>query len=260
MKFLTRVLKIVFLVSLALYAGLFFRKPALPSPDNVLDAVREQEPRQEPAALDPITVPIEEFTYTLTPRYRYELTGLVVSLYDADNWLDFTHKNDPGNIKDICVAWGENIASGAYRTTKFWSGEFTCSWRWRAGEPPVVNAAASNSHLIPANVEIARRIKEIAIGDQIRMMGYLADYRVESAEGKTLYTRSTSTTRDDAGNGACEIVYVTDVEILTKGSRAATRARRYAFWSMTGSFVSLVVLGMALPLTLVKPRRKDFIA
>lgn len=242
-----RVLKFIFFASLIIYGVFSFRKPLLPPRTEILDAVLQNEPRQDVVAVEPSTVTIKDYTYTLTPRYSYELYGLVVSLYDADNWLDYTHKNDPGNIKDICVVWGENIKNGSYKQVKFSSGEFTCFWRWPGVAPPFQNNSGSNNHLIPAAPQLAEVIKDVRIGDQIRLAGYLADYAVHSSQGKKLYTRATSTSRDDAGNGACETVYVTDIEILKKGNQAFYATRRIAFWGALGSFLLLTYMVLLMP-------------
>ncbi|MDO8558142.1 MAG: hypothetical protein Q7S09_03055 [bacterium] len=248
MKFLTRAFKGMLYISLLAYAGSFFYKPALPSTAEILPAVLENEPKQEAVVVEPNKIDIKGYAYTLMPHYSYELYGLVVSLYDADNIFDFTHKNDPGNMKDICVVWGDNIKSGAYKKVKFSSGEFTCFGRWEQDfSPPFSGLSGSNNHLIPADENVAHRIRNVIIGDQVRVQGYLADYRVQMKGGQTLYTRNTSTTRTDTGNGACEVVYVTDIEILKKGNGLAHTMRYAGFWGALGSFLILVGLEIFLP-------------
>lgn len=241
MGILKKILKLAFWISLIITVALFIYRPGLPDQGEILSEIKANEPLQEEAGIEPLNVAIKEYTYMLEPRYRYELYGLVVSLYDADNIFDFTHKNDPGNIKDICVVWGDNIKSGAYKKVKFSSGEFTCFWRWeKSFSPPFSARAGSNSHLIPSNEVTAHLIKDVAIGDQVRIQGYLADYSVRAQDGGALYTRNTSVSRDDTGNGACEIVYVTDMNILKRGEGwLFGRARRIALW---GAMVTLVAL------------------
>jgi hypothetical protein len=54
-----------------------------------------------------------------------------------------------------------------------------------------------------------RKIKQVRIGDQVRIRGWLVNY--SNDEG---FSRGTSTTRDDTGNGACETIYLQDFDIL----------------------------------------------
>ncbi len=240
MRYVRQVLKTVLILSLLAYAASFAPKLSLPDPASVLPEMFNSQPIQEAVATNPISFGIKKYTYTLTPHYSYDLYGLVVSLYDPDNPVDITHKDDPGNIKDICVVWGKNITNGSYRALDFSSGEFTCFWRWSGYiPPPFQNSFVSNNHLIPQTQEIARLIKDVQIGDQIHIKGLLTDYEVSSQNGSKLYERHTSTTRDDTGNGACEVIYVTGVEILKRGSHLSLLLSRFGFW---GAAVSLLTL------------------
>ena len=65
-------------------------------------------------------------------------------------------------------------------------------------------------------------------GDQIHLKGYLVTYSHGGG------TRGTSLTRDDTGNGACETIYVTDINILRKANR---------FWRYLFSLSTLLVAG-----------------
>ncbi len=93
---------------------------------------------------------------------------------------------------------------------------------------------------------MARQIRAIRIGDQIRMRGLLVDYTV-SSDGSEVFTRRTSLTRTDTGNGACEILYVTDVHVLRPGNRLRADAARYAWYASLGVFVVLTVVWLARP-------------
>ena len=71
----------------------------------------------------------------------------------------------------------------------------------------------SNNHLIPADTRVKKAIKKIKKGDHIRITGYLVYIDGKKSDGTTFFWNS-STTRDDDGDGACEVIYVTDVEWL----------------------------------------------
>jgi hypothetical protein len=73
------------------------------------------------------------------------------------------------------------------------------------------------------------------------MTGLLVDYKV-TRDGQDIFTRRTSLTRGDAGNGACEIVYVTDLFVVARGNHWQTDAGSYAWYA---SLALLVALGIA---------------
>src|SRR6266581_1148758 len=208
----------VFVLCSCVATYLSLRDVDLPGPSLIHETIKESEPAQGASARPAFTTVIKGYTYTLTPRAVYDISGLVVSQHRGDALLNLDHKADPGNIKDVCLVWGDVITNGSYRKVKYRSGEFTCEYSWSGiVTPPFAAEKISNNHLIPASKAIAGDIQAIRTGDQIRMKGLLVDYKVTSA-GRDIFTRRTSLTRDDTGNGACEILYVTDVTVVRSGN------------------------------------------
>ena len=72
-------------------------------------------------------------------------------------------------------------------------------------------AKLSNNHLISGDSHVRDSIKKINIGDQIKIKGWLSSYRSPER-----HIRGTSINRTDTGNGACETIYVNDIEIIRK--------------------------------------------
>lgn len=235
MSLVKTLVKGIFFLSFVLFLILSFYKPSLPDKSSIIPELFNNEPKQELVSKEPFTKNIKGFEYKLFPKFSYELYGLVVSQYDAENWLDFSHKEDPGNIKDICVVWGENIENESYKKVQFKSGEFTCFYRWK-GNIAFSNNFGSNNHLIPANEKIAALIKKAAIGDQIYVKGYLVDYSV-SKNGQQVYQRSTSISRDDLGSGACEILYAEDFEILRESNLIIKSLKKFIPLVLVSSFI-----------------------
>ncbi len=79
--------------------------------------------------------------------------------------------------------------------------------------PDYVSTHCSNNHLIPADNAIKRKIKRLKKGDHVRIQGYLVNVDAENSAGK-VYLWDTSVSRDDSGDGACEIIYVTNIQWL----------------------------------------------
>ncbi len=240
-------LAILFVLCVIGAIWLSFRPVALPDAALVDSAIKEGEPLQEASDQRVFTTTIKGYTYTLTPRAAYDISGLVVSQHRGDALFNLYHKADPGNIKDVCVVWGEAITNGSYRKVSYKSEEFTCYYGWSGIiTPPFNPEKVANNHLIPANDAVARQIDAIRVGDQIRMKGLLVDYKV-SSDGREIFTRRTSLTRKDIGNGACEILYLTDMSVVRPGNHLEADAATYAWYASLGVFVALGVVWLVRP-------------
>jgi hypothetical protein len=197
-----------------LAAGVVFngRLPAHPA---LLPSVATDPLQTMTAAAPAFDAHAGKVDYRISPVADYEITGLVVSRHDAGTWWDWIHaaSNDHLNVVDLCMVWGANAADGAYEKMSFSSGQFVCyvSSKDESAWQPQYLRALSNNHLLTANPAIARRLRNVRVGDQIRLRGQLVAY---SHNAGFAFTRSTSTTREDTGDGACETVFVHAVEVL----------------------------------------------
>lgn len=68
----------------------------------------------------------------------------------------------------------------------------------------------SNNHIICSNENVEKQISSVKEGDFISLTGYLVNVVCDSGDGY-IYEMKTSTSRNDSGDGACEVLYVTDV-------------------------------------------------
>jgi hypothetical protein len=193
---------------------------ALPPPQE-LQAALAREPLQEPVAMAPFTVRVGEVDYTVKPLFRYEIAGLVVSRHDTSTWWNWIARatHDRLNVADLCVVFAENVARGGYAGIEFSSGQFVCHAHTRSRERWAAFSmrALSNNHLLTDRADLARRLRAVRAGDQMRIRGYLAEYAHGYRGG---FSRGTSTTRDDTGNGACETIFVEDFEVLAQRTGA----------------------------------------
>lgn len=188
------------------------------------------DPRQVESKQQPIDVRVDDVDYRVEPKFSYALDGVVVSyrVHDGDRML---HRvwNDHLNVADLCIIWGDNTKNVDLHAFDFANGQFTCTYRtrsekdWRAFRVDQI----SNNHLISADPLIRGRIGDVAVGDRVRLEGYLASYSNGSG-----FSRGTSTTRTDTGNGACETVYVTDFDIVEPAPRRWHSLQTAALWGM----------------------------
>ncbi len=73
----------------------------------------------------------------------------------------------------------------------------------------------SNNHLIPADESIRAALAQVKPGDMVRISGRLVDVRVFTGEGQAM-VMTTSKSRYDQGDGACEVIYVESIRINGK--------------------------------------------
>ncbi len=228
---------------LVLLAASWWQRYALPAP-AALNPALAQEPVQVPTAAAPFKTTVGGVTYTVKPLFDYELWGLVVSQHDTSTWWNWIHKasNDHLNVMDFCVVFGDNVKTGAYEGMDYSSGQFVCyvqtgsTAKWQAFSM----SALSNNHLLSDRHSVTSRLRGVRVGDQVRVRGVLAEY---SHQHGFAFTRGTSTTRTDTGNGACETLYVQQIEVLARGG-GPWRFLYGVAWLM---LVAGVVLWLAAP-------------
>ncbi len=236
---------LVILISAVLLLVSFFKRNTFPE-EIILQTELANEPRQEAVKKSPFSVNYKGVNYVVDPKYKYELYGLVVSYRHHDGG-SMLHKlwNDHLNMADVCVIWGKTAQSIYLNQFDFWNGQFTCNFRTRSNEAwnSFNQYQISNNHLISDNDYIRDKIKDVKIGDQIRVSGYLSEYG-EKGGGK----RGTSIVRTDTGNGACETIYVENFEIVEEG---------HNIWR-TLMMVALISLLLSLGVYFVTPHRVSY--
>jgi len=180
--------------------------------------------------------------YRIEPEYEYDLYGMIVSYRHHDGDRMHLAANDHLNMLDVCVVWGDNTRNRRLHKIDFWNGIFTCNVQTRdqdAWDSFDMNQL-SNNHLISADNSVRDQVRDIQIGDQIRVRGYLASY-TNPRGGK----RGTSTTRTDTGDGACETLYVKRFEIVQPAT---------SYWRIS-MYVSLLVFFAGLVVHFRRPYR-----
>jgi hypothetical protein len=197
-------------------AALFFSGRSLPSPSEAEPLVLRSAPLQSNVDGESFERSYGDIVYAYTPRAEYEISGIVVSLHHSDSFIDITHEYDPANALDLCLVWGENVASDAYRKVEYSHGDFTCFYRWWGEDPGFRGDLMSNTHIVPKDDALLRLAKSVRVGDQITLKGKLVDYRTTFRDGREIGRRNTSMVREDTGNGACEILYLEDLRVLKR--------------------------------------------
>lgn len=184
----------------------------LPPPEKILPQLSE-EPRQESPEFEEFDFDYQGANYSVRPRADFQLRGLVVSHNKVGSWFDAYHDSSSVDFRDICVIWGEALENDAYQRLTYWSEPWSCHIQSDSREDWLAFdiASLSNSHLLTDNPRVQAEVIKARIGDQILLEGMLVDYKDRGSGGPW---RKTSLTREDTGNGACEIIFLENFQIL----------------------------------------------
>jgi len=203
-------------IALALGAVLFLawrNKGGLPGPSEI-DPALFKEPRQEATEREPFEMIHDGHTVRVQPVAEYELWGLVVSHNDIRSVADIYHDSSSLDTKDLCVVWGSNLQSGELRKVSFKSGPWTCYYGYPEGVR-FAGSEMSNNHLITDKEALRADLDDIRVGDQIRVKGALVNYQLDDWKD---FWRKSSRVRNDSGNGACEVLFFEEIELLVPGT------------------------------------------
>ncbi|MCZ6822647.1 MAG: hypothetical protein O7F10_06835, partial [Deltaproteobacteria bacterium] len=113
---------------------------------------------------------------------------------------------------DLALGWGPMSDESVLKDIKIsQSGRF---YHWRATRLPiparVISSHSANMHLIPANDEVDRVMKnETRKGSIVQISGYLVSISAEDG-----WRWRSSLSPKDAGKGACELVWVKQMKVL----------------------------------------------
>ncbi len=114
---------------------------------------------------------------------------------------------------DLVMTWGR-LPEEPYRSHVSYY-QLTRYYFWRTGDAGLdlryIATHSANMHMIPSTRNLGRALAHLGRGDRVRVRGLLVD--VSTAGG---FRWATSLSRDDTGPGACELVWV---EELQRGNR-----------------------------------------
>lgn len=142
--------------------------------------------------------------FTLNLHNQFAVTALVLSRHNYSTGME-------ANLSpvDLALGWGPMSNPAPLRLINISQGNRFYYFRY-ANAPPIkhrdIELNSANMHLIPANDNVAARLKKVKKGHVVTIKGYLTDVR-----GKNGWRWNSSRTRNDTGDGACEIIYVESI-------------------------------------------------
>ena len=166
-----------------------------------------------------ITIPPVQLLrgHTLRLRASYHVDALVRHVQSYDHWWHWDSMDSLAPY-DAVLAWGpsSNPAQARNITIRQFGRYYT--WHTNESITPerarMISESMANTHLIPANEDLRGKLDLLQPGQVVRLDGYLVDVDISN---KSRMLR-TSLTRKDQGPGACEVMLVEDMTILSHGS------------------------------------------
>lgn len=137
---------------------------------------------------------------TLTPIAGISIDARVLSRKNYR--LGATARLSP---TDLALGWQDMARDAVLEKLAISQSGRWYQYRWR-DQPPLAPATivrqSANMHLIPASAEVAAALARVHADQRVRVDGWLVEAKMQSG------TWRSSTTRDDTGDGACELIYV----------------------------------------------------
>ena len=165
----------------------------------------------------PDTLPLEQHGSQQTLTYTmgaYRITPLQNNFFISARVLGseryFSGREADLSPIDLALGWGpmadpDIIRQFTIRQSNRW-------YFWRTDKLPIarrdVEINSANMHMIPANDDVARQLLALNKGDFIELSGQLV--RVDADDG---WHWVSSLSREDTGQGACEVVLVESVRV-----------------------------------------------
>lgn len=200
-------------------AGWWFSpvSPRVPSVPALADAAARTgctlpprvQPGQVPLQSTPGNAmgPIQLTAATLTPLAGFSVEARVLSRQD----YRFGREAELSPT-DLALGWQRMAEDTVLSRLEISQGNRWYHYRWRGDAPippPEITRSSANMHVIPADAATAKALRAISRDDRVRIDGWLVE--AQTADG---WRWRSSTSRDDTGQGGCELIYACSITRL----------------------------------------------
>ncbi len=151
-------------------------------------------------------IPFEhgDLSVKIYPRANYKIYAMVMSKkHYSFGW--------ESNLSpyDLALAWNKLMLPEYQREIEYNHGNRWYFFRYSNNFPlpaSYVYRHSANTHIIPSTSGLKKFLDLVRVRDKVYMEGYLVN--VNGKKGKDTVWWNSSLTRDDRGDGACEILYL----------------------------------------------------
>ena len=173
-------------------------------------ALAPEEPAQSELVGDDANVRMHE-GFRIVPQARFELRARVLARKDYQ--VGTESEISP---TDLALGWG--LMSDSATLSRIEITQADRWYRWYSQDPTLplgdVESHSANMHMVPADAQVAQALASVREGALLRISGLLVN--VEQVD--TGWHWQTSLSRTDTGAGACELVWVRELQLLDSGS------------------------------------------
>ncbi|MBR9828189.1 MAG: hypothetical protein GYB41_06055 [Oceanospirillales bacterium] len=163
-------------------------------------AIDREQPMQRTLSA-PAQVAFEDYQLTLLAEFALDARVLGRENYRFGREADLSPW-------DFALGWGE--MSRPEVADQFDIRQSGRWYYWQTKQLPIpkrqVEISSANMHMIPANDQVREQLERVTEHDQLRLRGFLVE-----ARGEDGWRWRSSLSREDTGNGACELILVTEV-------------------------------------------------
>ncbi len=139
--------------------------------------------------------------FMITALADYEISAVVLS---RENYS--SGKESDLSPVDLALGWGRMSDSFIYEKLDISQGHRWYKWK-PDGVMPIprreIEQSSANTHILPATDEVRDALDDVHKGSVVHMSGYLIKATMDDG-----WHWSSSTTRNDTGDGACEVFWV----------------------------------------------------
>lgn len=158
---------------------------------------------------EPVRLASGGYDWEIRPLARFSAGGIVVG-------RERYHFGWAADLVpcDVALAWGDLVASGAYRDLSWSQGNRWYFWRWSGSFPydnTFIGRHSANVHVIASTTTLRRSVCSLDSGDLVKLTGFLV--HAEGHSGNDHVVWSSSLSRDDSGDGSCELLYLDSLQV-----------------------------------------------
>lgn len=143
--------------------------------------------------------------YQITQLADFSIQARVLSTED----YSFGREADLSPV-DFALGWGRMSDEAILKQVDI--SQSNRFYFWHVDHFPIprdeIETHSANMHMVPADSSVKKALKSVRSGQVVTIKGYLIEAR--AADG---WHWTSSLTRDDTGNGACELVLVKSIHI-----------------------------------------------
>lgn len=148
------------------------------------------------------TPPFRRGEFTVTPLAAFSLEARVLSREDYSFGPEAAI-----SPTDLALGWQRMADPTVYEPLGITQSGRWYRYRWGGQGPPIplpeIVRSSANMHIVPADANVERALDQVREGRMVRLHGWLIEARRDDG-----WAWRSSLTREDSGDGACELVYV----------------------------------------------------